>query len=203
MTADFYKTVEGHSEALHRVLASKHLAFVYHVKTEEEIKAHLERLKKEHHHANHVCYAWRLGWDKSRHRMNDDGEPSGTAGKPIYGQILSYDLTNVLVAVVRYFGGTKLGTGGLIEAYKTAAKLAIAEATIIEKPVTDHFRLLFDHADLPTVMKHLKEIRMEKLASDLADRCMIEFLVVKEMRERLEQQVENWNHAELLHLGRI
>ncbi len=183
--------------------ASKHLAFVYHVKSEEEVKAHIDQLWKEHHNATHVCYAWRLGWDKNRHRINDDGEPSGTAGKPIYGQILSFDLTNVLIAVVRYFGGTKLGTGGLIDAYKTVSKLALEAATIVEKPVTDHFKLTFVHADMPVVMKFLKEIQMEKVASDFSDNCNIEFLVTMNMRERLEKEVLSWNEAELLHLGRI
>ena len=202
MAADFYKTILGSSEALHRVSASKHLAFVFHVRTEEEIKSHIDRLRKEHHTANHVCYAWRLGWDKSRYRINDDGEPSGTAGKPIYGQLLSYDLTNVLIAVVRYFGGTKLGTGGLIDAYKTASKLAIDSAVIVEKPVLDHYQLTFKHEDMPAVMKFLKEIHMEKLMSDFTEACRIEFNAAMAFRERIETEVENWKEAELLHLGR-
>lgn len=143
---------------------SKHLGHAFPVQTEEEIKQHLDALWKTHHTATHVCYAWRLGADKARFRANDDGEPSGTAGQPILGQIRSFDVTNVLVAVVRYYGGTNLGTGGLIEAYGTAARMALEAAVIAEKTVTVSYSLSFTYADMPRVMRLLKD-----MDADLSD----------------------------------
>lgn len=174
-----YKTLAAPSESQYRVLGSRHLSFAYPVRSEAEIKDHLDRLWKDHHNATHICYAWRLGWDKSHYRINDDGEPSGTAGRPIYGQIQSFDLTNVLIAVVRYYGGTKLGTGGLIDAYKTASKLAIEEATVVENEVMDRFIILFEHAQMPAVMKLLKDLNMEKIESRFDMTCELEFRIRK------------------------
>ena len=153
-----YRTITAPTTSQYRVLGSRHLGFSFPVRSEDEVKAHIDALWKEHHNATHVCYAWRLGWDYSKYRINDDGEPSGTAGKPIFGQIQSAELTNILIAVVRYYGGTKLGTGGLIDAYKTTAKLCIEEATIEVRPVMDHYRLTFGYADMPSVMKVLKDL---------------------------------------------
>jgi uncharacterized YigZ family protein len=198
-----YKTISGTGEAQYRVLGSRHLAFVWHVKTEAEIKEKIDALWKEHHNATHVCYAWRLGWDKKLYRINDDGEPSGTAGKPIFGQIQSYDLTNVLIAVVRYFGGTKLGTGGLIDAYKTASKEAIEAAVIIEKPVMDHYKLEFGYDQMPVVMKTLKDLDMEKLDATFESACSIEFLLRMENSAKLLKMADDWSGANLIHLGRM
>jgi uncharacterized YigZ family protein len=166
-----YRTIERSGEAIHRVLASKHLGFACHVRTESEVKVMLDQWWQEHHNAHHICYAWRLGWDKSKHRINDDGEPSGTAGKPIYGQILAADLTNVLVAVVRYFGGTKLGTGGLIDAYKTTAQMAIADAMLVERSAMQVVELSFPYEHMPAVMKMLKQMDMQKLEADYEAVC--------------------------------
>lgn len=185
-----YRTIVRSSEAQHRVLGSRHLAFVYPVHTEEEIKAIVEQLWKEHHNATHICYAWRLGWDKSKFRMNDDGEPSGTAGRPIFGQIQSFDLTNVLAVVIRYFGGTKLGTGGLIDAYKTATKLAIEASEIAEKEVMDRFIIQFGHEQMPGVMKLLKEMGMEKIDARFDLSCELEFRIKKEFSEKLTTALE-------------
>jgi len=184
-------------------MASKHLAFAYPVSSEEEIKSILEGLRKEHHQANHVCYAWRLGWDKNRYRLNDDGEPSGTAGKPIFGQIQSDDLTNVLIAVVRYFGGTKLGTGGLIDAYKTSSRMAIDAGEVILKPVKDHYLLRFPYSSMPVVMKALKAADMDKLRTDFGENCEIEFLVTAEHASMIEAMHSESNHTEVVHLGRL
>ena len=118
---------------------SKHFGFAFPVRSKEEIKERLDELRVIHHSARHHCYAWALGLDREPHRYNDDGEPGGTAGKPIYGQILSFDVTSVLIVVVRYFGGTKLGVGGLIDAYRTAAKMALEEAEIVEQQIMDHY----------------------------------------------------------------
>ncbi|MFZ4786010.1 MAG: IMPACT family protein [Flavobacteriales bacterium] len=197
-----YKTLGGPTEAQYRVLGSRHLAYTFPVNSEEQIKEHIDRLWKEHHNATHVCYAWRLGYEKKRYRINDDGEPGGTAGKPIYGQIQSFDLTNVLVAVVRYFGGTKLGTGGLIDAYKTASKLAIEQASIIEKPVMDHFKIKFGYAEMPAVMNLLKQIDFEKIETVFDASCEVEFLIHASHRNRLEKELEELK-IETEFLGRM
>ncbi|MBX7052731.1 MAG: YigZ family protein [Flavobacteriales bacterium] len=197
-----YKTIETSGESNYRVLGSRHIGTTYHVKTEEQIKSIIDQLWKDHHNATHICYAWRLGWDKSRYRQNDDGEPSGTAGKPIYGQIQSADLTNVLIAVIRYYGGTKLGTGGLIDAYKTASKMAIDASTIIEVQVKDHFELTFGYDAMPQVMKMLKDADMEKLNADFGEICKLEFLLGMEKRSWFEAEFEKLNGVSWVHLGR-
>lgn len=196
-----YKTIEAATEAQYRVLGSRHLGYAFPVKTEEEIKSIIDGLWKEHHSATHVCYAWRLGWDKQRFRMNDDGEPSGTAGKPIFGQIQSFDVTNILIAVVRYFGGTKLGTGGLIDAYKTTSKLCLEAANIIEKPVLNHYKLSFGYDLMPQVMKVLKELGMEKIDSRFENTCELEFLLSMSAAPILDKHLEDWTSAELELLG--
>jgi uncharacterized YigZ family protein len=183
-----YRTIEKSGESVHRVLASKHLGFARHVRSEEEIKALLEQWWQEHHNANHICYAWRLGWDKKRYRINDDGEPSGTAGKPIYGQLLASDITNVLVAVVRYFGGTKLGTGGLIDAYKTAAQMAIADAVLVERTAMQLVDLSFPYEQMPTVMKMLKLWEMEKLDAQFDATCTMKI----GLNGSVMESFENW-----------
>lgn len=183
------------------MLGSRHLGYAYPVKAEEEIKALIDALWKEHHNATHVCYSWRLGWDKKRYRINDDGEPSGTAGKPIYGQIQSFDVTNILIAVVRYYGGTKLGTGGLIDAYKTTSKLALEAANIIEKPVMNHYKLTFSYEQMPQVMKTLKDLGMEKMDSRFENTCELEFLLGMTSSPMLEKALEDWIGAELELLG--
>jgi putative IMPACT (imprinted ancient) family translation regulator len=149
-----------------------------------------------------VCYAWRLGWDYGRYRINDDGEPSGTAGKPIFGQIQSAELTNVLIAVVRYYGGTKLGTGGLIDAYKTTAKVCIDEATIEVRPVKDRYKLSFGYVDMPAIMKVLKDMDMEKNAMLTEADCMIDFNLLMTHADALLKSAEDWPTAALEHLGR-
>jgi uncharacterized YigZ family protein len=136
MTKITIKTISAPSEAIFKEKRSKFLAFAYPVENETEIKEKITFLKKKYHDARHHCYAYILGADKSTYRMNDDGEPSGTAGRPIHGQLLSKEVTNVLIIVVRYFGGVKLGTGGLRVAYKLSAKEALENATIIEKSVS-------------------------------------------------------------------
>lgn len=154
---DLYKTVEQVAEGIYKEKGSKFIAFVYPVSTEEQIREIIESMKIKYYDARHHCYAWVLGADKSRFRANDDGEPSSTAGKPILGQILSNDLTNVLVVVIRYFGGIKLGVSGLIAAYREAAADAIRNALIVEKTVDQTFRIRFSYLVLNDVMKIIKE----------------------------------------------
>jgi uncharacterized YigZ family protein len=183
-------------------MASKHLAFVYPVRTEEEIRELLDALRKAHHQANHVCYAWRLGWDMSRFRSSDDGEPSGTAGKPIFGQIQSLELTNVLVAVVRYFGGTKLGTGGLIDAYRTAARMAIEANEIEIREVMDHYLVAFPYEKMPVVMKLVKDGEMEKVRTDFQSQCELEVLVNTRWTAALSALAEDHPNVVVRFLGR-
>lgn len=154
---DTYLTLEGYSEGLYKEKGSKFLAKCYPVETEEEIKEILAVLSKEFYDARHVCYAWMLGYKRDRFRANDDGEPSGTAGKPILGQINSNELTNILIVVIRYFGGTKLGVSGLITAYKTAAADGILENTIVKKEVRKRISISFKYEDMNDVMRIMKE----------------------------------------------
>jgi uncharacterized YigZ family protein len=197
-----YRTITGPTTAQYRVLGSRHLGYAFPVRSEEEIKTHIDALWKEHHNATHVCYAWRIGWDYGKYRINDDGEPSGTAGKPIFGQIQSAELTNLLIAVVRYYGGTKLGTGGLIDAYKTTAKLCIDAATIEVRPVKDRYQLTFGYSDMPSVMKVLKDLDMEKNKMTTEAECMLDFNLDMTASDALQKALEDWTTASLVHLGR-
>lgn len=170
---DLYKTIESPSEGLFKDKGSKFMAFAYPVFSEDEIKEHLLRIKKEHFSARHHCYAWRLGADKEHFRANDDGEPSSSAGKPILGQIQSFDLSNILIVVVRYFGGTLLGVSGLINAYRAAAKDAIENANIIEKTVEDTFTIIFGYETMNDVMKIFKDEQLPQLETVFDMQCSI------------------------------
>lgn len=158
--SDCYKSISALSTGIFKDNGSKFLAFAYPVTSEEEIKPIIQQLKKEYFDARHHCYAYRLGHTGSVWRINDDGEPSSTAGRPIYGQILSAGLSDILVVVVRYFGGIKLGVPGLIRAYKTSTADAIANATIIEKIATEPFKIIFDYLQMNAIMKRLKEMNL-------------------------------------------
>ena len=157
MFDDTYKTLAAPSEGLYKEKGSKFLAFAYPVRTIEEVKAHLEQLRKDYFDARHHCYAYILGPSKESYRLNDDGEPSGTGGRPIHGQLLSADLTNTLIVVVRYFGGILLGASGLANAYKAAARDAIANASIKECTIDISYRLHFEYPLMNDVMRILKE----------------------------------------------
>ena len=151
-----FRTIEVPGEGFYKEKGSKFIGFAYPCSCVEDVKAHLERLRKENHGCVHVCYAYCLGSKKEDYRYSDDGEPSNSAGAPIYGQIKSFDLTNVLVAVVRYYGGTNLGVGGLINAYRTAAKGAFENATIIEDEDQEIIELRFTYEAMPFVMNAVK-----------------------------------------------
>ncbi|MBO7101473.1 MAG: YigZ family protein [Bacteroidales bacterium] len=161
MFDDTYRTIAAPSEGLYKEKGSKFLAFAYPVHNLDEIKAHLEQLRKDYFDARHHCYAYILGPRKDAWRANDDGEPSGTGGRPIHGQLLSADLTDTLIVVVRYFGGILLGASGLANAYKTAARDAIDHATIIEKTINVRYRLLFQYETMNDVMRILKEFDLK------------------------------------------
>ncbi len=158
MASDFkYKTIEDESRGLFKDRGSRFIAIALPVTTQDEIKVHLERLRKEYHDARHHCFAWVLGHHRSDWRANDDGEPSGTAGRPILGQINSNELTDILIVVIRYFGGTLLGTGGLINAYRSAAADAIDNGKIVVRHLTERWRITFPYPAMNEVMKVLKE----------------------------------------------
>lgn len=171
METDEFLTVKKPAEGLYKEKGSKFYGIVYPVNNEEEIKSKLEEVKSIHHEARHHCYAYRYGIQEEYIRMNDDGEPSSTAGKPIYGQILSHNLTNVLIVVVRYFGGTLLGTRGLIRSYKTAADEAIKNATIIKKIVKEKYILQFDYGLMNEVMKILHEENIVPVNKEFTANC--------------------------------
>lgn len=154
---DLYLTLESDCEAVYKEKSSKFLAYAYPVESEERIREILDALRKRYYDATHHCYAWRLGARGESFRANDDGEPSGTAGKPILGQLLSHELTNCLIVVVRYFGGTKLGVSGLISAYKESARAAIEAGTIIERTVDKRMKIFFPYIAMNDVMRIVKE----------------------------------------------
>ena len=177
---DVYKTIAAPSEeTLFKDRNSKFFGYAFPVKSEADIKASLELLKKQHHSARHFCYAWQLGVENPRFRANDDGEPSNSAGMPIYGQLQSFGVTNVLVVSVRYFGGTKLGVGGLINAYRTSAKLALEASDILEKTVDVSFRLSFGYDLMSKVMKIIKEQQLEIQSQKMEMDCELEISVRK------------------------
>lgn len=157
MITDTYRSIKENAEGLFKDKGSKFIAYAYPVDTEKEIKDIIQDLKKQHYSARHHCYAYRLGPKGEDYRANDDGEPSGTAGRPIHGQLLSNELTNVLVVVVRYFGGTLLGVSGLINAYKTAAADVLANAEIVTHIIDNHYDLTFDYPLQSSVMRIIKE----------------------------------------------
>lgn len=176
---DTYLTIELPAQGLFKDKGSKFIAFAYPVSGEDEIKDQLQLLRKQHPGANHHCYAFRLGADKMAFRANDDGEPSNTAGKPILGQIQSKDLTNILIVVVRYFGGTLLGVSGLINAYRLAAADAIANAKIVERTVNELYELRFDYLQMNDVMKIMKDEKLEQRSQVFELRCELVFSVRK------------------------
>ena len=182
---DTYKTVQGRSEGLYKEKGSRFIAVAFPVCSEDEVKERLAELRKEYHDARHHCYAYILGPSKDAYRINDDGEPSGTAGRPIHGQLMSKDLTNTLVVVIRYFGGIKLGVSGLINAYKTAAKDALDNASIIEKTVNDKFRIHFGFSDMNSVMQILKDSYVQILEQTFEMDYVITFTVRHREAERI------------------
>tara|TARA_B100000767_G_C19746019_1_gene528553 strand:+ start:1532 stop:2113 length:582 start_codon:yes stop_codon:yes gene_type:complete len=164
-----FHTLSAFGEGFYKEKGSKFLGYAYPCSSVEEVKAHLERLRKENHGCVHVCYAYCLGSKKEDYRYSDDGEPSNSAGAPMYGQIKSFDLTNVLVAVVRFYGGTNLGVGGLINAYRTAAKGAFENATIIEDENREIIELTFSYASMPFVMNAVKSCNCTILLQDFEE----------------------------------
>jgi uncharacterized YigZ family protein len=173
MEIDEYRTLRSISHGVYKEKGSKFIAIACPVDTVDEIKAQLEKLRKEYHDARHHCYAYQVGNNPVEFRYNDDGEPSGTAGKPIYGQIQSFELNNVLIVVVRYFGGIKLGTGGLIQAYRAASKDAIENGQVIVKTWTIRLKIIFDYLLMNEVMRIIKEDNLHIISQVSEDKCYI------------------------------
>ena len=187
--SDTYRSIAAPAQGIYKELGSKFLAFAYPVETEDEVKRILTDVRQEYFDARHHCYAWRLGLSGEPYRMNDDGEPSSTAGRPIHGQLLSHELSDILVVVVRYFGGTKLGVPGLIRAYKTATQDAIANAQIIEKVAGEHFTVSFDYLQMNDAMKVLKDMGITPLRQDFDLRCTLEVRVRLSQVEEFRKQM--------------
>lgn len=176
---DTYRTVQTQTEGLYKDKGSKFLVFVYPITVEEDIKPIVAKLKAEHPKANHHCWAIRLTPDRSVFKLNDDGEPSGTAGRPILNTLLSRDLTNILVVVVRYFGGTLLGVPGLINAYKQATEDALNQATVIEKTVNDIYTIKFNYLKMNDIMRLVKEENLDVLHQQFDNYCTLQLSIRK------------------------
>ena len=189
---DTYKTIAAASEeVLYKEKNSKFFGYAFPVTTEEEIKEILERLRKEHFSARHWCYAYQIGTEKIQYRANDDGEPNNSAGMPIYGQIQSFEVTNILVVVVRYFGGVKLGVGGLISAYKIAAQMALENSEIVERTIDKHFIISFGYANMNKVMRIIKEKNLQIVSQKMEMDCEIEISIRKKNVQNLLDTFEN------------
>lgn len=198
---DTYKTINTEAEALFKDKGSKFIAFAYPFLSETALKPILLKLRAEHTKANHFCYAYRLSPDRNVYRVNDDGEPSGTAGRPILNALLSADLTNVLIVVVRYFGGTLLGVPGLINAYRSAAAEVISSIPAIEKTVNDTYEITFTYLAMNDVMRLLKEEQLSIIDQIFDNECKIRFEVRKSQLNKVLQRIEKQTDIELKYLG--
>ena len=190
---DTYKTISFPTEeVLFKDKNSKFFGYAFPVTTEEEIKTHLDNLRKQHHGAVHFCYAFQIGTDKIIYRANDDGEPSNSAGAPIYGQIQSFDVTNILIVVVRFFGGVKLGVGGLISAYKITTQMALEAAEIVEKTINIHYIISFDYKNMNKVMLLIKEKNLEIISQKMEMNCEIEIATRKKNADSIFEIIDNF-----------
>ena len=190
-TKDTYKSIAEPCEGLFKDNGSRFIALAYPVETEAEVKEIVQRLKKEYHDARHHCYAYRLGLVGEPWRANDDGEPSGSAGRPILGQIDSAGLSDILVVVVRYFGGIKLGIPGLIRAYKTSTSDALASARVVEKVAGRWYTLHFPYDDLPAVMKLAKDMDLPQRNQSFQTECTLEVRVSRSLEEKFLELFKN------------
>ena len=189
---DSYKTIKQASkEGLFKDKGSKFYGYAFPVTNEEEIKEKIELLKKQHYNARHWCYAWQLGKNYDHYRANDDGEPSNSAGMPIYGQLQSFNVTNILVVVVRYFGGTKLGVGGLIKAYKNGAKLALENSIIIYKTIDEVFLIKFEYPEMNTIMRIIKDENISIINQKMELDCQFIISIRKKEAIRIFKIFEN------------
>ena len=195
--SDSYLTVAGGAEAVYKEKSSKFLAYAYHVGNEAEIKELLDALRKKYYDATHHCYAWRLGPQGEEYRVNDDGEPSGTAGKPILGQLLSKNVTDALIVVVRYFGGTKLGVSGLITAYREAAATVIEEAAIEERTVDVRLEIKFGYLAMNGVMRIVKEMQPEIVYQRFDNVCEMTLAIRRSKAGELAEKLRKTEGVEM------
>jgi uncharacterized YigZ family protein len=202
MEDDRYKTIaRPSSEVLFKDRKSKFFAQAFPIQSEDEVKPIVEELRKKHHTANHVCYAWQLGEKEHAYRANDDGEPNNSAGMPIYGQIQSFDVTNILVTVTRIFGGTKLGVGGLIQAYRAAAQMALEDSKIIEKTLTTKFQLRFGYPEMDKVMRGIKQRGLDMVSQKMEMDCELVISVRESEAEQMQQFFEEMQHVRIKKMG--
>lgn len=194
--SDTYKTITSHVEGIYKIKGSKFLSFAIPVEDADQIKSILAEYRKQFFDARHVCYAYMLGVHRNEFRSNDDGEPSGTAGRPILGQINSNELTNILIIVVRYFGGVLLGTGGLVSAYKLAAMEALANAEIVEKTIDETIAIQFDYLLLNDVMRVVKEINPHIVEQTFDNECRMQLSIRQQQADELRGRLARFwiNH---------
>ncbi len=192
LDTDTYKTIETPSEeVLFKDKNSKFFGYAFPVLSEEEVKEQISELKKKHHAARHWCYAYQIGTEDIQFRANDDGEPNNSAGMPIFGQIQSFEVTNILIVVVRYFGGVKLGVGGLINAYRSTAQLALENASILEKTINLEYLISFDYKNMNKVMRIIKEKNLNIINQKLEMNCQITISVRKKESELVFETFKN------------
>ena len=203
MFDDIYKEVKNHTTGIYKEKGSKFIAYSYPVYSEQEVKERLEEVKKIEHSARHHCYAYIINPDKSLQRANDDGEPSSTAGKPILGQIQSNDLTNILIIVVRYFGGVKLGVPGLIRSYKTASAIAITDAEILIKTIKDQYKVSFKYPLMNNVMKLVKDFDLEVVNTDFQIDCNLIFAVPKSKADNVVETFKKNHEIKIKYLKTV
>ncbi len=197
---DTYRTIRNRATGQYKEKGSKFIAIASPVRDENEVKKELEAIRKEYYDARHHCFAYVIGFNREAYRINDDGEPSGTAGRPIHGQILSYDLTNVLIVVVRYFGGIKLGVSGLINAYKTAAGDALSQAEIAEMTVNEVYEVSFDYTVMNEIMKIVKEENLELLNTKFDLDCSLIFKIRKREADRVNSRIRKTYKSKVIYL---
>ena len=195
---DLYKTISSNTKGQFKDRGSRFIALAFHVVSEDEIKEQITLLRKEYHDARHHCFAWRLGPDMERYRVNDDGEPSGSAGRPIFGQIQSRELTDILVVVIRYFGGTLLGVGGLINAYRSSTTAALDQATIIEKRVEKQMNLKFSYEAMNAVMGIVKEFGLKPEHQHFDLNCSLSTRVWMRQIPAVTERIEKIEHCKIV-----
>jgi uncharacterized YigZ family protein len=200
---DSYQTILTPTEGIFRDRGSKFIAYAFPVKTEEEVKNFLQQIKKDHPTARHYCYAYRFGLDKTVFRVNDDGEPSGSAGRPILNVLFSKEITNIFVVVVRYFGGTLLGVPGLINAYKQATIEALTMADVVNRTVNDVYKLSFDYVQMNDIMKILKDDDIKIINQAFDNACTIEFELKKSSVNRILGKLDNLKDITVLYLRTV
>jgi uncharacterized YigZ family protein len=201
MESDTYLTIKAFSQGLYKEKGSRFIALAYPVSTQEAIKNILDSIRKEHHSARHHCFAWMLGQARETFRMSDDGEPAGSAGRPIMGQINSCELTNILIVVVRYFGGKLLGVSGLINAYRTAAESAINNSEIVALVIQDYFELVFPYSSINDVMKVIKDEDISQSQQKFEIECKMIINFRSSARERILNSLSRINGLKFRHIA--